>query len=63
MRVFGTRVIDDESTPRTIPRVREPSFNRVSGLTYDGYFARWLLITAVLFAVSGGLYLLRGRTT
>jgi hypothetical protein len=38
----------------------EPSFNRVSGLTYDGYFARWLLITAVLFAVSGGLYLVRG---
>ena len=38
----------------------EPSFNRVSGLTYDGYFARWLLITAVLFAVSGGLYLSRG---
>ena len=41
----------------------EPSFHRVSGLTYDGYFARWLLITAVLFAVSGGLDLLRGRTT
>ena len=41
----------------------EPSFQRASGLTYDGYFARWLLITAVLFAVSGGLYLLRGRTT
>ena len=38
----------------------EPSFQRVSGLTYDGYLARWLLITAVLFAVSGGLYLLRG---
>jgi uncharacterized membrane protein len=38
----------------------EPSYHRVSGLTNDGYFARWLLITAVLFAVSGGLYLVRG---
>ncbi|HZB77473.1 MAG TPA: hypothetical protein VE526_14680 [Solirubrobacteraceae bacterium] len=38
----------------------EPSFRRVSGLTYDGYLARWLLITAVLFAVSGAAYLVRG---
>ena len=38
----------------------EPSFQRVSGLTYDGYLARWLLITAALFAVSGAAYLLRG---
>ena len=38
----------------------EPSFTRVSGLTYDGYLARWLLITAALFAVSGALYLVRG---
>ena len=38
----------------------EPSFNRVSGLTYDGYFARWLLITAALFAISGAAYLVRG---
>jgi hypothetical protein len=38
----------------------EPSFTRTSGLTYDGYLARWLLITAALFAVSGALYLLRG---
>jgi hypothetical protein len=39
----------------------EPSFQRVSGLTYDGYLARWLLITAALFAISGALYLLRGK--
>jgi hypothetical protein len=38
----------------------EPSFQRVSGLTYDGYLARWLLITAALFALSGAAYLLRG---
>jgi hypothetical protein len=39
----------------------EPSFQRVSGLTYDGYLARWLLITAALFAASGAVYLVRGR--
>lgn len=39
----------------------EPSFTRVSGLTYDGYLARWLLITAALFALSGAAYLLRGK--
>ena len=38
----------------------EPSFTRVSGLTYDGYLGRWLLITAALFAISGAAYLLRG---
>jgi hypothetical protein len=36
------------------------AFHGVSGLDYDGYLARWLLITAVLFAVSGAAYLLRG---
>jgi hypothetical protein len=39
----------------------EPSFTRASGLTYDGYLARWLLITAALFAVSGAVYLLKAR--
>jgi hypothetical protein len=38
----------------------EPSFQRTSGLTYDGYLARWLLITAALFAISGAIYLVRG---
>ena len=41
----------------------EPSFTRASGLTYDGYLARWLLITAALFALSGAIYLLRGSRT
>jgi hypothetical protein len=37
-----------------------PAFTRVSGLAYDGYLARWLLITAGLFAVSALAYGLRG---
>ena len=37
------------------------AFHGVSGLDYEGYFARWLLITAALFAVSGAAYLVRGR--
>jgi hypothetical protein len=41
----------------------EPSFNRASGLTYDGYLARWLLITAALFALSVVVYLVRGSRT
>ena len=41
----------------------EPSFTRASGLTYDGYLARWLLITAALFALSGVVYLVRGSRT
>jgi hypothetical protein len=41
----------------------EPSFTRASGLTYDGYLARWLLITAALFAISGAIYLVRGSRT
>lgn len=40
----------------------ESTFNAVSGLDYDGYLARWLLITAGLFAVSGVLYGLRSRS-
>lgn len=41
----------------------EPSFTRASGLTYDGYLARWLLITAALFALSVVVYLVRGSRT
>jgi hypothetical protein len=36
------------------------AFARVSGLEYEGYLGRWLLVSAGLFAVSGALYLLRG---
>ncbi len=39
------------------------TFNRVSGLEWDGYALRWMLATAALFAVSGVLYLLRRRRT
>jgi hypothetical protein len=38
------------------------AFHGVSGLDYEGYFARWLLITAALFAISGALYWLSGRS-
>ena len=40
----------------------EGAFHGVSGLDYDGYFARWLLITAALFAVSGVVYGVRSRS-
>ena len=40
----------------------EGAFHGVSGLDYDGYLARWLLITAALFAVSGAVYGLRSRS-
>jgi hypothetical protein len=36
------------------------AYHFVSGLAYEGYLARWLLVTAALFAASGALYLLRG---
>jgi hypothetical protein len=39
----------------------ERSFVRVSGLSKDVYFDRWLLITAVLFAGSALLFVLRLR--
>jgi hypothetical protein len=39
----------------------ERSFMRVSGLSKDVYFERWLLITAVLFAGSALLFALRVR--
>lgn len=41
----------------------EGAYKRVSGLEYEGYFSRWLLVTAALFALSGALYLLRSRRT
>jgi hypothetical protein len=35
------------------------AYRRVSGLGFDGYLERWLLVTAALFAVSGLLYAAR----
>lgn len=39
----------------------EPAFTRASGLTLEDSLARWLIASAVLFAVAGALYLWRGR--
>jgi hypothetical protein len=39
------------------------AFHRVSGLEYEGYFSRWLLVSAALFVLSGAIYLLRGSRT
>ena len=39
----------------------EASYGRVSGESWEGYTARWLLVSAALFVVAGGLYLLRSR--
>ena len=35
------------------------AFHGVSGLDQEGYLARWLLVTAALFAASGAVYLAR----
>jgi hypothetical protein len=37
------------------------TYTRVSGQSWEGYAARWLLVSAVLFVVAGGLYLIRSR--
>ncbi len=39
----------------------EAAYTRVSGATWEGYAGRWLLVCAVLFAVSAALYLARSR--
>jgi hypothetical protein len=38
------------------------TFN-LSGIAEHGYFIRWLIVTGVLFALSGLAYALRGRET
>ena len=40
----------------------ERNYTRVSGLEWDGYAARWLLVSAALFLASGVLYVLRSRS-
>ena len=47
----------------TIRGKGEGAYRNVSGLEYEGYVGRWLLVSAALFAISGALYLLRRRTT
>jgi len=39
----------------------EAAYTRVSGAGWDGYAERWLLVSALLFAVSGALYAVRTR--
>ena len=39
----------------------EAAYTRVSGQTWEGYTARWLLVSAALFAAAGALYLVRSR--
>ena len=43
----------------TIAGRGEGAYRAVSGLSYEGYATRWLLVSAALFAVSGAVYLLR----
>lgn len=43
----------------TIAGKGEDAYRAVSGRSFDGYAMRWLLVTAVLFAFSGLIYLLR----
>lgn len=46
----------------TIRGKGEGAYARVSGLAWDGYGTRWLLVTAALFALSAAVYLVRSRT-
>jgi hypothetical protein len=45
----------------TIAGKGDGAYRNVSGLEYEGYVARWLLVSAALFALSGALYVLRSR--
>ena len=37
------------------------AYHAVSGRSFDGYVARWLMVTAALFVLSGLIYLVRRR--
>jgi hypothetical protein len=39
----------------------EAAYTRVSGETWEGYAARWLIVSAALFVAAGALYLARSR--
>jgi hypothetical protein len=43
----------------TIRGKGDGAFHYVSGLSYEGYFGRWLLVSAALFAISGAVFLVR----
>jgi len=40
----------------------ERTYMRVSGAGWEGYTARWLLVSAALFVAAGALYLVRSRS-
>lgn len=44
-----------------ILEIREGNYTRVSGVGYDGYLGRWLLVSGLLFAGSAALYAVRVR--
>ena len=44
-----------------ILELREENYTRVSGVGFDGYLGRWLLVSGVLFAGSAAVYALRAR--
>ena len=46
----------------TIAERGEGAYRNVSGLEYEGYAIRWLVVSATLFAVSGLVYLVRSRS-
>jgi len=39
----------------------ERTYASVSGQSWEGYAGRWLIVSAVLFAAAGALYLVRSR--
>jgi|SoiMethySBSTD1v2_1073268.scaffolds.fasta_scaffold1121093_2 hypothetical protein len=43
----------------TIRGKGDGNFHYTSGLNYEGYFGRWLLVSAGLFAISGATFLAR----
>ena len=45
----------------TIRGKGDGTYTRVSGLEWDGYGTRWLLVTAALFALSAAVYFVRRR--
>jgi hypothetical protein len=37
----------------------DAAYSRVSGVEWEGYAERWLLVSAALFVLSGALYVAR----
>jgi hypothetical protein len=74
LRILGRRSINYVRIPAalsllllvifwgTVAGRGEAVYRRVSGLSYEGYVSRWLLVTAALFAGSGIIYLARRRS-